>query len=133
MLTSIRGRLSVRTFAGLPKAWIVAGRTLLLLNVLALALSPITERVWAWDKFLRGRQDFELSLSAILAFCSFALVFVQRFRRATASFFQIKRIFLRTQDCCRKHLLFLFYTYTTLNRKRFTAPVFGTYGIPLQI
>jgi hypothetical protein len=61
-----------------------AGRSLLLLNIIVLILSSFTEHYWTWDRFLRGGQDFELSLLALLAFFCLILVFAQYFRRSVS-------------------------------------------------
>jgi hypothetical protein len=58
-----------------------AGRTLLIINLVVLVFSCFTEHFWTWDGFLRGGQDFELSLLALLAFFCLILVFAQYFRR----------------------------------------------------
>ena len=65
----------------IPREWVRAGRTLLVINLIVLILSGFTEHFWAWDGFLRGGQDFELSLLALLAFFCLILVFAQYFRR----------------------------------------------------
>lgn len=64
-----------------PKAWLRAGWTLLIINLIVLIISCFTEHYWTWDHFLRGGQDFELSLLALLAFFCLILVFAQYFRR----------------------------------------------------
>jgi hypothetical protein len=58
-----------------------AGRILLVINLIVLILSGFTEHLWTWDRFLRGGQDFELSLLALLAFFCLILVFAEYFRR----------------------------------------------------
>jgi hypothetical protein len=55
------------------------------LNVIVLVLSSFTEHLWTWDRFLRGGQDFELSLLALLAFCCLILVLAQHLRRTIDS------------------------------------------------
>jgi hypothetical protein len=61
-----------------------AGRSLLLLNIVVLIVSSFTEHLWTWDHFLRGGQDFELSLLALLAFFCLILVLAQHFRRSAS-------------------------------------------------
>jgi hypothetical protein len=55
-----------------------------LLNIIVLILSSFTEHLWTWDRFLRGGQDFELSLLALLAFFCLILVLAQHFRRSVS-------------------------------------------------
>jgi len=96
--------LSVRTFADLPEPWPVAGRAMLLSNTIVLALIPITEHVWSWGRFLRGGEDFELSLLVLLVFCCLIFMLAQDVRHAWVSFFEIRRLFLRCKisvECVR--------------------------------
>lgn len=72
------------SLSDVPKEWVRAGRALLLLNVIVLILSSFTEHLWTWDRFLRGGQDFELSLLALLAFFCLILVLAQHFRRSVS-------------------------------------------------
>lgn len=72
------------SLSDVPKAWVRAGRALLLLNIIVLFLSTFTEHLWTWDRFLRGGQDFELSLLALLAFFCLILVLAQHFRRSVS-------------------------------------------------
>lgn len=69
------------SLSDVPKGWVRAGRALLVLNVIVLILSSFTEHLWTWDRFLRGGQDFELSLLALIAFFCLILVLAQHFRR----------------------------------------------------
>jgi hypothetical protein len=77
-------RSRFRSLSDVPKGWVRAGRSLLLLNIIALILSSFTEHYWTWDRFLRGGQDFELSLLALLAFFCLILVLAQHFRRSVS-------------------------------------------------
>ena len=77
-------RSRFRSRSDVPKGWVRAGRSLVLLNVIVLILSSFTEHFWTWDRFLRGGQDFELSLLALLAFFCLILVFAQYFRRGVS-------------------------------------------------
>ncbi|HTV09619.1 MAG TPA: hypothetical protein VMD97_11295 [Candidatus Aquilonibacter sp.] len=70
-----------RDRSDIPTEWVRAGRILLLINLVVLIASAFTEHLWAWDQFLHGGQDFELSLLAFLAFICLILVFAQYFRR----------------------------------------------------
>jgi hypothetical protein len=75
-----------------------AGRALLLLNVIVLILSSFTEHLWTWDRFLRGGQDFELSLLALLAFFCLILVLAQHFRRSVSELLRRTTGISRTCD-----------------------------------
>ncbi len=77
-------RSCLRSISDLPRGWVRAGRSLVLLNIIVLVLSSFTEHYWTWDRFLRGGQDFELSLLALLAFFCLILVLAQHFRRSVS-------------------------------------------------
>jgi hypothetical protein len=81
-----------------PKAWVRAGRTLVLLNIIVLILSAFTEHFWTWDRFLRGGQDFELSLLALLAFFCLILVLAQHFRRSVSELLRRRSAMSRISD-----------------------------------
>lgn len=93
-----------------PKAWLRAGRTLLILNLIVLIASCFTEHFWTWDGFLRGGQDFELSLLALLAFFCLILVFAQYFRR------KVSDLLDHSEDTCIADVLFV--------RSLYVAPFF---------
>jgi hypothetical protein len=77
-------RSCFRSRSDVPKGWVRVGRCLVLLNIVVLILSSFTEHYWTWDRFLRGGQDFELSLLALLAFFCLILVFALYFRRGVS-------------------------------------------------
>jgi hypothetical protein len=69
-----------------------------LLNVIVLILSAFTEHFWTWDRFLRGGQDFELSLLALLAFFCLILVLAQHFRRNFSELLRRRSAMSRISD-----------------------------------
>ena len=77
----LHSRRRSRHTSDLPRNWARAGRLLIWINILVLVLSSFTEHLWTWDRFLRGGQDFELSLLALLAFFCLILVLAHYFRR----------------------------------------------------
>ncbi|HEX5283268.1 MAG TPA: hypothetical protein VFW30_04040 [Bryocella sp.] len=81
-----------------PKGWVRAGRALLLLNCVVLIVSTFTEHFWTWDRFLRGGQDFELSLLALLAFFCLILVLAQHFRRSVSELLRRRSAMSRISD-----------------------------------
>ncbi len=60
-------------------AWI--SRYLLILIALSLITMPITEHIWAWDRFLHGGQDFELGALLVLSFLCLVLVLSKQCQR----------------------------------------------------
>jgi hypothetical protein len=83
----LHSRRRSRFRSDVPKPWVRAGRLLLVINVIVLILSGFTEHLWTWDRFLRGGQDFELSLLALIAFFCLILVLAQYFRRRFSELF----------------------------------------------
>lgn len=71
-----------RSRSQLPKELLRAGRLLLIINAIVLVLSSFTEHLWTWDRFLRGGQDFELSVLALIAFFCLIIVLADHFSRA---------------------------------------------------
>lgn len=59
--------------------WI--GRILLILSAVSLGTMPLTQRLWTWDRFLHGGQDFELGILAVLIFLSLILVLCRQSRQ----------------------------------------------------
>ena len=56
-------------------------RYLLILIALSLITMPITEHIWAWDRFLQGGQDFELGALLVLSFLCLVLVLSKQCQR----------------------------------------------------
>jgi hypothetical protein len=65
---------------GMARAWI--GVTLLALTAVALLASPITQRLWTWDRYLHGGHDFETGVLAILISLSLILLLTQHCKQA---------------------------------------------------
>ena len=73
-------------------AWIAAGRLLLVLTGILLAVSPWTEYLWDWDRFLHGGQDCEFGLLAIALAFGLVLVLSQTRRQGLALFLAFERL-----------------------------------------
>lgn len=95
-MTEPRGRLDHPLNASLPSlnalacaARIVAGFgwSLLFLVAVSLLTMPITQRLWNWDHFLRGGQDFELSVFLVLSFFCLVLVLSRHCKQCVDSLF----------------------------------------------
>lgn len=82
-----RGQLTHRSKAGSPAlyahpgsggglAWI--GRYLVILVFVLLLTMPMTERLWSWDRFTGGGEDFELGALLILSFLCLVLVLTRQ-------------------------------------------------------
>jgi len=55
--------------------------SLLILTGVSLVISPITQEMWTWDRFLRGGQDFEFGVLLVLLSLSLVLLQAQHFRQ----------------------------------------------------
>ncbi len=67
------------TFSGgLSQAHAVGGWMLVLFTAVLLAVMPLTEYFWHFDKFLRGGQDFEFGLLSLATVFCLVLITSQR-------------------------------------------------------
>lgn len=57
-------------------------RLLLLLAAFELITMPVTQHVWAWDRFLRGGPDFELGLLIIVSCLCLMLLQAEQRKKA---------------------------------------------------
>lgn len=97
-LTPITNGLVERTYSPASHTCVLLGRILIFLTAILVAVMPITEYLWTFDKFLRGGQDCEFGLLALAAiFCLILLLSHQRrevlslllsLRHALSSFFK---------------------------------------------
>jgi hypothetical protein len=78
--------------------WVVGSRVLLLFTGILVLVMPWTEYFWHFDHFLRGGQDFELSLLFVSTILGLVLVLLKTAQRAVALFFRLRRLrFFRCQ------------------------------------
>jgi hypothetical protein len=59
--------------------WVSFG--LLILTAASLLISPITQEIWTWDRFLHGGQDFESGILLVLLSLCLVLLLAQHFKR----------------------------------------------------
>lgn len=62
--------------------WAPASRLVLILLVVLIVVTPVTQGIWSNDNFLHGQDDTEYSLFAALAFISLSLL-ICRHRQST--------------------------------------------------
>jgi hypothetical protein len=82
-------------YSGLSQALLWIGRALLILSAISLITMPLTQRLWTWDRFLHGGQDFELGALMVLILLSLVLVISKDCKRCLDSLFAEWR-FLRS-------------------------------------
>jgi hypothetical protein len=76
---------------GMSHAYTLGGRLLILFTAILIFVMPWTEHFWQFDRFLRGGQDFELGLLALLTIFSLVLVLLQQCRQNVALLLTIRR------------------------------------------
>ena len=72
-------------------AYALGGRLLILFTAILIFVMPWTEHFWQFDRFLRGGQDFELGLLAVLTIFSLVLVLLQKCRQNVALLLTIRK------------------------------------------
>lgn len=70
-------------------------RGLLLVIALELITMPVTQDLWAWDKFLHGGQDFELGMLVIVACLCLALLHAEQSKRDLGFMVAIRALLLK--------------------------------------
>jgi hypothetical protein len=127
-------RLHLETLADLSKALVVVGRLLVVLTTLLLAVMPLTEHLWTWDKFFRGGTDFEFGLLVIASILCLVLVLSQHYNQVINLLLAIWLLVsfalspeLGPLGITRLGVISGFY------RCRVDTPPLGIYNLPLQI
>jgi hypothetical protein len=109
------------------------GRVLLILTAVSLMTMPVTERLWTWDHFLQGGQDFEMSTILVLSFLCLVLVLSKHGKQGVDSLF-----------ANWSHLAFISHHHhfvrdtiagavSASGKERVPSPVLSKNNIPLQI
>ena len=76
---------------GISQACALGGRLLILSTAVLILVMPWTEYFWQFDRFLRGGQDLELGLLALLTIFSLVLVLLQQRRQNVALLLTVRR------------------------------------------
>lgn len=112
-------------------------RILLVLIGVSLITMPVTQRIWNWDHFLRGGQDFELSMLLVLSFLCLALLLAKHGEQCVDSLFDFLfagwRLF--SFECNDRRLAHIPVTGASLllRTKCLGDPSLGYYSLPIQI
>jgi hypothetical protein len=92
-----RGRLKhpstaiMPTIDGISQAYALGGRLLILFTAILIFVMPWTEYFSQLDKFLRGGQDCELGLLALLTIFSLVLVLLKQHRQSVTLLLALRR------------------------------------------
>jgi hypothetical protein len=76
---------------GISHAYVLGGRLLIVLTAILLFVMPWTEHFCQLDRFLRGGQDCELGLLALLTIFSLVLVLLKQRRQNVTLFLTVRR------------------------------------------
>jgi hypothetical protein len=76
---------------GISDAYALGGRVLLVLTAILLFVMPWTEHFYELDRFLRGGQDCELGLLALLTIFSLVLVLLKQRRQNVTLLLALRR------------------------------------------
>ncbi len=77
---------------GVSQAYSLGGRLLILFTAILIFVMPWTEYFCQFDRFLRGGQDLELGLLALLTIFSLVLVLLQRRRQDVTLLLSVRRL-----------------------------------------
>jgi hypothetical protein len=126
-------RLESPAFACMARIYARIGRLLLILIAVSLITMPLTERIWTWDHFLHGGQDFEFTALAILTTLCLVLVLAQHCKQSVDLLVAARHLF----SLICHHFVLARTTRTdttsTFRNERVSSPVLGMYSLPLQI
>jgi len=82
----ITSRPAERKYSCASQTCVLMGQILIFLTALLVAVMPVTEYLWTFDKFLRGGQDCEFGLLALAAIFCLVLVLSHHQRREIIAF-----------------------------------------------
>ena len=92
MTSLMAGRLNLKGFAWALQGPLAIGRLLLILAAISSLTMPLTQKIWTWDHFLHGGQDFESVTLAIVVILCFTVLLSQLCKRRIESFFAACRL-----------------------------------------
>jgi hypothetical protein len=118
----------------MSQAWVVLSRMLILLTGFLVLAMPWTEYFWHFDQFLRGGEDFELSLLAVATiFCLVALL-LQHGKKSVAFILAIRRclsfVFQHDDPAAPGSFCGL---VAASHSVPLPSPALGMYNLPIQI
>jgi hypothetical protein len=99
----------------------------------SLITMPLTERIWTWDHFLHGGQDFEFTALAILTTLCLVLVLALHCKQSVGLLLAARHLF---SLICHDFVLARTTrsdAISTFRNERVSSPVLGMDSLPLQI
>ena len=126
-------RLDLTAFGSSARVFARIGRLLLMVIAVSLFTMLLTERIWTWDHFLQGGQDFEFTALAILTTLCLVLVLAQHCKQSVDLLLAARHLFsLICHDCVLAKTT-RSDTCSTFRNERVSSPVLGMCSLPLQI
>lgn len=129
----IANRPNLNAFASAAQWLATMGRFLLMLAAVSLITMPLTQRIWTWDHFLHGGQDFESGMLIIVAILCLAVLLSQLCKRRIDSFFAAWRLFASPLNDCASARLRLARAFSILRTEQPAGSSIDIYSLPLQI
>ncbi len=126
-------RINATSFACTARVYELIARLLLFAIAVSLMTAPMTQRIWTWDHFLHGGQDFESTALTILAILCLVLVLSHHGKQQVDLLFAARRLF--SVICYSRALTrpMRSEAVSTFPSERLSSPVSGMYPLPLQI
>jgi hypothetical protein len=106
-------------------------RAVLVLTALLIALMPLTEHLYGWDKFLQGGPDVEFGILCLLLFAGLVLLMAHRAVTSPLLVLLSYRLIALPLRCLRIPGLASFLFQARCNQKALLA--FSPQAIPLRI
>ena len=119
---------------GTFEARAVAGRVLIVLTALLIAVSPWTEHYWHFDNFINGGQDFEFGLLATIVVFCLVLVLLQDSKQGVVFWFALRRwlsVLFQHPDPASPKLSFI--SVMASDTVPLPDPISGVFDLPLRI
>lgn len=126
-------RFDLNAFAGATRTFAQFGRFLLTGIAVSLITMPLTQRLWTWDRFLYGGQDFESGALAVLLTLCLVLVLAQHCRLSVNLLLATRHMFsLVCHNCVSAETAANGSSCISHDEKVF-SPVSGMFSLPIQI
>jgi hypothetical protein len=126
-------RPDLNAFACAARVLAGIGGFLLILTAVLLITTPLTQRIWTWDHFLRGGQDYESSTLVILTFLCLVLVLAHHCKQSVNLLLAARRLFSFIFNDRLLARIALVGAISACCTERVTSPGLEMYNLPLQI
>lgn len=125
------GQPDLNALSCTARVWAKVGRWLLLATFISLMTMPVTQHLWTWDGFLRGGQDFESGVLAILVTLCLVLLLAQHGQQSVS--FLLATSYLFSFACPMRAAAVAHSEAVPALRAERKRPASDTYALPLQV